>query len=236
MFVIFIHFIVFRYVLIYVIFCSLTWLAYDVFYLSEDAAVQQHLFNMYIAYGILLLTSILLYILTFTKFYRDNMTLFSIITVAILCGTSTALFEFEPKGLSSPLSHFTVNIAIILITYTMLPLHLWQNCLLAAMKSILFEIEMIRKFDIPAGINYTIITVRILLHLCVHMIGFQILIMNVVRMRGTFIEVGQNLLVKRQLEMEKQVKMNYNHFAAAFNLVRISLIKPSRFLFFWGVF
>lgn len=35
--------------------------------------------------------------------------------------------------------------------------------------------------------------------------------MNVVRMRGTFIEIGQNLLVRRQLEMEKQLKEKMIH-------------------------
>lgn len=35
--------------------------------------------------------------------------------------------------------------------------------------------------------------------------------MNVVRMRGTFMKVGQNLLVRRQLEMEKQLKEKMIH-------------------------
>lgn len=83
----------------------------------------------------------------------------------------------------------------------MIPLRLWQNCGLAAVYSILFEIGSLRMDDF----NYKIIAMRLLLHMCVHLVGFHILIMNVVRMRGTFIEVGQNLLVKRQLEMEKQV-------------------------------
>lgn len=88
----------------------------------------------------------------------------------------------------------------------MIPLRLWQNCALAVGSSILFEVQMIRSVDIPIGASYSVTIVRLLLHLCVNLIGFHILIMNVVRMRGTFIEVGQNLLVKRQLEMEKQVK------------------------------
>lgn len=53
---------------------------------------------------------------------------------------------------------------------------------------------------------YKIIAIRLMLHLCVHIISFHMLLMSSVRMRGTFIKVGQNLLVRRQLELEKQLK------------------------------
>ncbi|XP_050075903.1 adenylate cyclase type 9 [Anopheles maculipalpis] len=58
---------------------------------------------------------------------------------------------------------------------------------------------------------YKIVLIRVLIQLCVHLIGIQILIMTVVRMRGTFMKVGQNLLVRRQLEMEKQLKEKMIH-------------------------
>ncbi|KFB37990.1 AGAP000090-PA-like protein [Anopheles sinensis] len=58
---------------------------------------------------------------------------------------------------------------------------------------------------------YKIMLIRVLIQLCVHLIGIQILIMTVVRMRGTFMKVGQNLLVRRQLEMEKQLKEKMIH-------------------------
>ncbi|XP_053983751.1 adenylate cyclase type 9 isoform X2 [Hylaeus volcanicus] len=41
--------------------------------------------------------------------------------------------------------------------------------------------------------------------------GIHILIMTFVRMRGTFMKVGQSLLVRRQLEMEKQLKEKMIH-------------------------
>ena len=56
-------------------------------------------------------------------------------------------------------------------------------------------------------INFaTTLTIRILMQICIHIIGVHILIMTFVRMRGTFMKVGQSLLVRRQLEMEKQLK------------------------------
>lgn len=93
----------------------------------------------------------------------------------------------------------------------MIPFRLWQNVCVAAIYSILFEIGSLRSNDASSAVGYKILVMRLMLHVCVHLVGFHILIMNVVRMRGTFIEVGQNLLVKRQLEMEKQV-LNQNEF------------------------
>lgn len=48
--------------------------------------------------------------------------------------------------------------------------------------------------------------VRILSHICIHLIALHIFIMTSVRMRGTFMKIGQSLLVRKQLEMEKQLK------------------------------
>ncbi|XP_034175525.2 adenylyl cyclase 13E isoform X1 [Osmia lignaria lignaria] len=61
--------------------------------------------------------------------------------------------------------------------------------------------------------NYfsTNLGIRILMQVCIHLIGIHILIMTFVRMRGTFMKVGQSLLVRRQLEMEKQLKEKMIH-------------------------
>ncbi|XP_012279659.1 adenylate cyclase type 9 [Orussus abietinus] len=64
----------------------------------------------------------------------------------------------------------------------------------------------------PDGVNLlTMSTIRILMQICIHLIGLHILIMTLVRMRGTFMKVGQSLLVRRQLEMEKQLKEKMIH-------------------------
>ncbi|EGI70298.1 PREDICTED: adenylate cyclase type 9 isoform X1 [Acromyrmex echinatior] len=57
----------------------------------------------------------------------------------------------------------------------------------------------------------TNLAIRILMQICIHLIGVHILIMTFVRMRGTFMKVGQSLLVRRQLEMEKQLKEKMIH-------------------------
>lgn len=57
----------------------------------------------------------------------------------------------------------------------------------------------------------TNLSIRILMQICIHLIGVHILIMTFVRMRGTFMKVGQSLLVRRQLEMERQLKEKMIH-------------------------
>lgn len=194
---------IFRYALIYVFLSALIWLAYHLYILNAKVARSQ-LIILYTAYVMMLLISILLFCLSYAKFYRIHTTLVSFVTVAMLCGTSLIIPEFISADLFSPLGHFCICIEIILLIYTMIPLRLWQNCSTAAIYSILFEIGYLRT---SPDVGCRVLMMRIMLHLCVHLVGCHTLIMNVVRMRGTFIEVGQNLLVKRQLEMEKQVNI-----------------------------
>ncbi|KAH0952515.1 hypothetical protein HN011_001716 [Eciton burchellii] len=57
----------------------------------------------------------------------------------------------------------------------------------------------------------TNLVIRILMQTCIHLIGMHILIMTFVRMRGTFMKVGQSLVVRQQLELEKQLKEKMIH-------------------------
>ncbi|XP_029171847.1 adenylate cyclase type 9 isoform X2 [Nylanderia fulva] len=68
--------------------------------------------------------------------------------------------------------------------------------------------NMLDATDIDFSTN---LAIRILMQICIHLIGMHILIMTFVRMRGTFMKVGQSLLVRRQLEVEKQLKEKMIH-------------------------
>lgn len=74
--------------------------------------------------------------------------------------------------------------------------------------SVNYASEDLHSNDIDFSTN---LTIRILMQICIHLIGIHILIMTFVRMRGTFMKVGQSLLVRRQLEMEKQLKEKMIH-------------------------
>uniref|UniRef100_A0A1B0DB17 Adenylate cyclase type 9 n=1 Tax=Phlebotomus papatasi TaxID=29031 RepID=A0A1B0DB17_PHLPP len=118
----------------------------------------------------------------------------------------------------SALGHFATCIEVILLIYTLMPLPLWQCVSISVLYSILFEtLHFIFQSFYYSGSQedsstpYRVLVVRCLLHLCVHMVGLHVLVMNVVRMRCTFMKVGQNLLIRRQLEMEKQLKEKMIH-------------------------
>lgn len=224
----------FRYALIYVILSSLIWLAYH-FTVLEANVARLRLITLLTSSIIILSMSISLYFLTYTKFYRIHTTFVSIITVVMLCGTSLALLEFMSIEMFSPLGHFSICIEIILLIYTMIPLRLWQNCAFAAIYSILFEIGTLRSSDANFNVSYKILIMRCLLHVCVHLVGFHILIMNVVRMRGTFIEVGQNLLGKCILNFLHIISSHFHHnsdfwpqkinISVSFSLLKFYLVK-----------
>lgn len=199
-----------RYALLYIILSSLIWFCYHLYIVNKEIP-RLELITLCVSYIVILSTSAMLFWLTYMRFYRIHTTFVSSLTATILCGTSLILLVFTSFQLFSPLGHFSICIEIILLIYTVIPMRLWQNCLFAVTYSVLFEIGSIQYSIQHAEHTYKILILRSLLHLCVHLVGIHILIMNVVRMRGTFIEVGQNLLVRRQLEMEKQLKEKMIH-------------------------
>lgn len=163
-----------------------------------------------VVYTIVLATIAFLFWLSYQKFYRKHTIIVSSMTASALSIGSLILLATTNDTILSALGHFSICIEIVLLIYTVIPLRLWQNCAFALIYSILFELIAVMQLD-SDEVNGKVLLLRCLMHVCVHLVGIHILIMNVVRMRGTFIEVGQNLLVRRQLEMEKQLKEKMIH-------------------------
>ena len=59
--------------------------------------------------------------------------------------------------------------------------------------------------------DFKMVFINILVHICIHILGIQILMTTTVRMRDTFMKVGQSLMVKRQLVTEKGLKEKMIH-------------------------
>lgn len=185
-------------------------------YFLTESGPDHHRYPIAGSIGLLfVLTGVLLW-LTYSTFYRAHPTSVSACTAIALCVTSLCFLTLTSDAFS-PLGHFAICVEIVLLIYTVIPLHLWQNVGIAAIYSIAFEIlthllgNNYYFSTKPVGFCYKILVLRILLQISVHLVGVHVLIMNVVRMRGTFMKVGQNLLVRRQLEMEKQLKEKMIH-------------------------
>lgn len=186
--------------------CSLIWLVY---FLSGGAADVAR-FHICSSLALIFLSSSTCLWLTYTKYYRIYSYLISLV-VAISISVTTLCFLGFAFTAFSPLGHFAICIEIIFIIYTVIPLPLWQCSFITIIYSITFEILTYLLQNYDQTLNYKLVIIRILLQFGIHLIGTHVLLMNVVRMRGTFMKVGQNLLVRRQLEMEKQLKEKMIH-------------------------
>ncbi|CAG0901515.1 unnamed protein product [Darwinula stevensoni] len=98
---------------------------------------------------------------------------------------------------------FSMTLIILLLVYTVTPMPIYMRVLLGGIYSVVTEFF---SGFFASNTESSLIFVRVLLHVAIHAVGIHILIMNEVRSRGTFMKIGQSLLVRRQLEIEKQVK------------------------------
>ncbi|XP_053682763.1 adenylate cyclase type 9 isoform X1 [Sabethes cyaneus] len=206
----------FRFALLYILLCSLVWLLY---FLFDGGPTRYSLLT--IAIGLILVFGLVGMWLTHTDIYRAYTNAISLCCAILLCMFSLFLLLFTGDALS-PLGHFSICIEIVMLIYTIIPLPLWMCCSITAVYSVCFEVLSYfhqTHYNQPSDVEtldsknlvYKIVAIRVLLQLCVHLLGVHILIMTIVRMRGTFMKVGQNLLVRRQLEMEKQLKEKMIH-------------------------
>lgn len=198
----------YRFALLYIICMTIIWLFYFTIRGKEFATPLNYTLSF------LVVISLIVVYITFTKIYQVHMMMFSL-SYALLF-TITCLSWLYCAGTSlSILGNFSICVICIISIYTVIPLKLYLCFIIASIYSILFELlsymlkdksyyhEATAFYEIRM---YKIIMLRIMLHVCVHIISYHMTLHSAVRTRGTFIKVGQNLLVRRQLELEKQLK------------------------------
>lgn len=158
-------------------------------------------------------------LVTNTWLYRAHDMWVAVVTALTICTATLCFMAFSDQALS-PLGHFAICIETIFLIYTVFPFPFWACILVSVVYSISFEgLSYLTQsdyyydnfFDKSMNFYQKILLIRILLQICVHVAAIHVLVMSVVRMRGTFMKVGQNLLVRRQLEMEKQLKEKMIH-------------------------
>ncbi|XP_067640922.1 adenylate cyclase type 9 isoform X2 [Eurosta solidaginis] len=202
----------YRFALSYILLCSLSWFLYFLI----DGGSENYWRPISSAFSMLSLITLMAMCFTHWDIYRGYRVFTSALTAIVICATSLAFLVCTGRAFS-PLGHFSICLSIILLIYTAIPMPLWMSAVIAVSYSVLFEVASHRVVGNSATHgsategNNKIMLLRILLHICVHLVGIHVLIMNVVRMRGMFMKVGQNLLVRRQLEMEKQLKEKMIH-------------------------
>ncbi|XP_069129947.1 adenylate cyclase type 9-like [Argopecten irradians] len=140
---------------------------------------------------------------TFTKFYERFYLQTSILVSATLC--VGILLHFILSGIElTTVAMFTASIEFILMMYTVIPMPLFVVVGIGVVHSIVYEVLITLKH--PEAQVASFIIGKILLHICMHLIGIHIFIMLQVRRRSTFWKIGQSLMARRELHKERQVQ------------------------------
>lgn len=143
---------------------------------------------------------------SFTSHYHSHIHVVSFLVAHVLAFFEIFVCIFNPYLTS--VGTFTGSVEFLIIIYKFIPLPLYICVSIGATYSVI--IETLSNFYTEMH-SSTYIACRALLHLCIHIIGIHVYIMAQVRRRSTFMKVGQSILSRRDLQVEKQLKHNMIH-------------------------
>ena len=182
----------FQYALLYIFLASLTWCLYF-------AAAVTSFWPAYVVLSLLLLFLVVtILVVTTTSYYEHHYLSVSSFVAIVLCIVTLSVhlsYYFETdqnRPDMSEIGQFALCIETLLLVYTVFPLPLYLCAIIGVCYSTFFEL-LAYSFN-PSEDSLTLVS-RVLVHMCVHTIGGHILVMTQVRMRGTFMKVGQLLMV-----------------------------------------
>ncbi|KRY16030.1 Adenylate cyclase type 9, partial [Trichinella patagoniensis] len=181
----------FRAGLLYTIIYALMWLVYFASLHPLGEIYPYVLFSV-----VYLVTFSLIFAFTFTKsLYNGLYVSTSVLCVCLLAVASAFVFIADKPSLG-PLAKFALSVELVLLIYTVIPLPMYLCLLMAVVFSVMYE-------ELCAG-AYKPVT--IVLHGLAHLLGAHIYTLTQVRDRKTFIKLGQSLLARHDLEIEKEFK------------------------------
>ncbi|KAL5111670.1 Adenylate cyclase type 5 [Taenia crassiceps] len=114
------------------------------------------------------------------------------------------LLAFVPStvGVSSAFNASLI-VQLLLTIYINIPLRLWQVMLICGPISIM---HVVLSCTVCGKINSRLTCIYVILHCCIHMIGFVQHILSQVRRRSTFMRLGHSALMRKALEKEQQTQ------------------------------
>lgn len=171
------------------------------------AVRKREYYQILVGDGVFLLLVISLILFTkFSRWYKKCASFVSLLASVLLIAMELCLFAL-PTALSNP-ARFCMCTCVIMLIYTMIhSLHLYICILMTVAFSVAHEVlsDVITDGEGRVSRPKDIIC-RLILHMCIHLFGIQIFFMAQVRERSTFWKVGQCVVARRDLEIEKQVK------------------------------
>lgn len=208
----------FQFALAYIFITVTSWCIYFSF------TAREYLLGLVIGCGIYSFFILGLLIFTFTPYYHSYHFPVSLSATTVTCALSLAAFftvapvgdDYDPEdslGVAagsdmSTIGMFVVAVQVITLIYTFIPMPLYICMIVSGVYSVSFEtLSALYTRDN----SVSAIVVKVLLHVSVHLIGVHILIMSQVRMHSTFLKVGQTVLMRHDLELEKKLKEKIIH-------------------------
>ncbi|XP_078684997.1 adenylate cyclase type 9-like isoform X2 [Branchiostoma floridae x Branchiostoma belcheri] len=204
----------FRYALCYIATACLAWIIY---FAAVGVMNQKGRYQNWPAFVggsvVFLVICLVLLGLTFTKLYERFFSYMSLILTVALFSVSLAAVGFSEGWIISSVGAFMICVEILIMLYTVIPMPLYLSVVSGVMYSVGFQIivgvtnqEIGQELSLPVQI-----ITKILMHLCIHLVGIHIYIMTQVRKHSTFWKVGQSIMARRDLETEKQLKEKMIH-------------------------
>ncbi|KRZ43333.1 Adenylate cyclase type 9 [Trichinella pseudospiralis] len=182
----------FRAGLLYTIIYAMVWLVYFASLHPLGEIYPYVLFS--VAY---LVTFLLIFAFTFTKNLYNGLYVSTSVLCVCLLAVACAFVFIADKPSLGPLAKFALSVELVLLIYTVIPLPMYLCLLMAVVFSVMYE-------ELCAGSSCKPVT--IVLHGLAHLLGAHIYALTQVRDRKTFIKLGQSLLARHDLEIEKEFK------------------------------
>ncbi|KAM7291074.1 adenylate cyclase type 9 [Ixodes scapularis] len=198
----------FQYALCYLVLASLLYCIYSA------SMVRPHWVASVVVSLLVSVSSVGALVFTQSREYNVHYVKVSLATTATMCAASLSVFllligeQSDSAVYIFSVGAFSLCILVLMITYALVPMPLYIVVAICFSYSIVFEI--LSAVLIPT-LTATVVAVRALLQFCVHLVGLHTRVMTEIGMRNTFFKVGQSLMVRRDLEVEKQLKEKMIH-------------------------
>ncbi|TPP62566.1 Adenylate cyclase type 9 [Fasciola gigantica] len=167
------------------------------------AVLRPHLWYSYVTgLGVCGIISILFCAISFAAFFKKRCLWIS--GAYAFVSSMFVLLPYIPRV--SPVSltfNLSIVIQLILLTYIMNPLRLWQQLLVCGPLSLLQIILSATRFGAIGG---SAVSIHVVAHLCVHSIGIVLHLMSQVWRRSTFLRLGYNALMRKELKREQELR------------------------------
>ncbi|ELU13630.1 hypothetical protein CAPTEDRAFT_204073, partial [Capitella teleta] len=187
----------FQYAILYVLVACVAWSIF------LGVLAQEHWLAYMCGLLVLLGIGLIILIVTFTPCCERALLPLSTLFALSLCAFCLLSFIQSSDAPISAVGTFTMTIEVLLLMYAMIPLPLYLAICFGVALSLSYEvlsIALVEFQDPPFVIG------RLLMHCAMHFIGIHLFIMAQVRKRSTFLKVGQSILSRRDLNIEKELK------------------------------